>query len=635
MAKTIKEGALFKNDKNHKAAPKQPTDNRPGIQITLPDYDSYKAWQRDLDDTLNLSQLETLCAPFIKLIRKYRMYVEYKGGNQEEPEIFQTFLNAKKFTRSQYLALAAYFLEPHNFLIYFNTLSPMLQDMWRAVIRQQGITIKEAERIAGMQVLNKKDRYASYCKPASALEGWFRVFKPLNLDGHYYYMEPHIMLGMNRRITYHLIPALFPKEWEKIDGLENLPKDKDLLTFCGEEHIFTEIPAVIAMNEGKALQKNKNGSVSVTSIRAAAKQLNIPEFLPKDLDAKTAMMRSLMVVNTVGTFAPSSSGKKQLQDEQILKQIVNDATVEDDFILPAILSDLTGMRSKMYYDSDITNVTSAIYLEICLSDNKQWRSFDTLFLQILKNYPNINYFLLDPYYNDGLISLTNKYSAKDVTSSDFLEQVTLPLMRGYIFFLAAFGLVEIAYRRPMAGDASPYNGLQYVRVTDLGRYCAERIKEYTPKTNAVKQFFEADEENLIVKSLEGNNPMLPILTDIAEPITQRLYKVSYASFLRNCSNAGDIDTRVKQFKKYICPKPSAVWKNFFADVRRRFKPFEATDTKYTLAKIPADNKELQHILLTDPIIRKYTVKAEGYLLLIETANHKKVADRLKTYGYLI
>lgn len=75
---------------------------------------------------------------------------------------------------------------------------------------------------------------------------------------------------------------------------------------------------------------------------------------------------------------------------------------------------------------------------------------------------------------------------------------------------------------------------------------------------------------------------------------------------------------------------------FYAlDIKKRCKPMKAPKKKYSLLQIPTDDKELQHIILTDPTIRKYTLKAEGFILLVETNFKNKVVEALKKYGYLI
>ena len=77
------------------------------------------------------------------------------------------------------------------------------------------------------------------------------------------------------------------------------------------------------------------------------------------------------------------------------------------------------------------------------------------------------------------------------------------------------------------------------------------------------------------------------------------------------------------------------WVQFFRDIKKRCKPMKAPKKKYSLLQIPNDDKDLQHIILTDPTIRKYTLKAEGFILLVETTYKSKVVDALKKYGYLI
>lgn len=57
--------------------------------------------------------------------------------------------------------------------------------------------------------------------------------------------------------------------------------------------------------------------------------------------------------------------------------------------------------------------------------------------------------------------------------------------------------------------------------------------------------------------------------------------------------------------------------------------------KYTLLQIPADDKELQRVILTDPEIRKYTLKAEGFILLVRTFYKDKVMKALQKHGYLV
>ena len=56
--------------------------------------------------------------------------------------------------------------------------------------------------------------------------------------------------------------------------------------------------------------------------------------------------------------------------------------------------------------------------------------------------------------------------------------------------------------------------------------------------------------------------------------------------------------------------------------------------KYLLYHIAPEDKELQRIVSTDPVIRQYSLRAEGYLWLIEADKLKTIQKRLKECGYL-
>lgn len=106
--------------------------------------------------------------------------------------------------------------------------------------------------------------------------------------------------------------------------------------------------------------------------------------------------------------------------------------------------------------------------------------------------------------------------------------------------------------------------------------------------------------------------------------------------LNGCEKLQDINSKIDFFTEYISSQDLPDnWIQFFKDIKKRCKPMKAPKRKYSLLQIPTDDKELQHIILTDPTIRKFTLKAEGFILLVETNFKSKVVEALKKYGYLI
>ena len=602
------------------------------LGIVLPSNEDLESWTHELNYNCYLGALRLMAAPFLDMLRDRGMYIKDKDGRKKVPPLFKRMLAPGNKAKGQYASFMAYFMEPENFMLYFNTLTPQVQELWRTAIIKGQISLKEANAIAGEQVVDDLGgRALSEDAHPPKLHGWFeRTFSFLY---NYYSRSYDTYIRLNFRIVHHFMPAIFAGTLEQDKPLEQLPEDSGLSTFCGERHIFANLPTITALHASRLLEQNKNGRLSAASLKAAARQMAMAEFFPEDVDPKTCMLRAQLVLNVVSRVL-FSIRKKLPAEEVFIKTALEAVTGDREFIVPVLLPEITGLRTTSYNNCDVGIILSCFFNAACYSDRKGWVAFDSLLLETMLN-AGIADFNLFGEYEYSRINVVNKYSAKDVRYAEVRSQITFPLLRGYAFLLAAFGLVEIAYRHPEPGEASPYDGLQYVRVTELGRYCAGRTQTYTVPFSEDKLWFEVDDERLLVRSTEDDNPMLPILQTMATPITRRLYKVSYASFLSGCASGTDIDNRIRQFKRYVCPQPSAVWKQFFTEVRRRIHPFQTIAKTYTLVQIPADNKELQRILLTDPVIRKYTLKAEGYLFLIETKQQEKVRERLKTYGYLV
>ena len=89
------------------------------------------------------------------------------------------------------------------------------------------------------------------------------------------------------------------------------------------------------------------------------------------------------------------------------------------------------------------------------------------------------------------------------------------------------------------------------------------------------------------------------------------------------------------FKQYICAEPSAEWEEFFNSLLHHSNSVSRMkDKDYAIYHISPEDKELQRIVSTDPFIRQYSLRAEGYLWLIEASKVKAVQKRLKECGYL-
>ena len=148
--------------------------------------------------------------------------------------------------------------------------------------------------------------------------------------------------------------------------------------------------------------------------------------------------------------------------------------------------------------------------------------------------------------------------------------------------------------------------------------------------------FEVATNRLLIRFLESQNSYEKVLDDFADPIGGHRYRVTAASFLRTCQKPEDVKERVDFFHRYVCRNPSPVWEEFFDRLLSQSCAWEPiTPQEYKIFRLPATDKSLLRLFATDPLLRKYVLKAEGYIILVSAAHLAEVKRRLQEFGYLL
>ena len=145
-----------------------------------------------------------------------------------------------------------------------------------------------------------------------------------------------------------------------------------------------------------------------------------------------------------------------------------------------------------------------------------------------------------------------------------------------------------------------------------------------------------DEQRLVIRSLKENNPYESLLNDTAIPIGNRRYMMSNESFLKNCRSEKDVKDKIDFFKRFISKEIPEVWTSFFDSLLRQCHPLKPVSAdKYVIYQLDGNNKELIHLLSTDPFLKSILIRAEGYKILVEKKQQKAFVDKLKAHGYLL
>ncbi len=217
-----------------------------------------------------------------------------------------------------------------------------------------------------------------------------------------------------------------------------------------------------------------------------------------------------------------------------------------------------------------------------------------------------------------------------------------PLLKSVMFLLGTFGIVDLAYQIPLNKKyqhgknlyLTPFDGLEYIRLTELGAFIIGLKNDFQVTTSPKKSFkLTLDEKNLLI-FLEGeNNIKRIILEKLGERINTNCYRITSKSFLRDCKRKADIQNKIALFKKNISNKPTAIWLDFFQKIEEKINPLKF---RGDLVVFQIDqNNELLQLLVKDEILKKCILKAENYHILIEQKNFNKIKKRLEEFGYFI
>ena len=70
-------------------------------------------------------------------------------------------------------------------------------------------------------------------------------------------------------------------------------------------------------------------------------------------------------------------------------------------------------------------------------------------------------------------------------------------------------------------------------------------------------------------------------------------------------------------------------------IESRCHPLTLSHTDFRVYTLPADDRELQRLMVTDPQLRQLVIRAEGLRILVRTIDLTKFRNRLKALGYLL
>jgi hypothetical protein len=459
---------------------------------------------------------------------------------------------------------------------------------------------------------------------------------------------------MIRKYAQNYLPK--PKYYELIGQTDN-PESCQI--FCDNFAIVHQLPLLVHYIQGNNLaiepKTDKPTKISLNNMNTSC---SIQEFYPA-AKHEEKLLRTNLIACFLNLMSKGSI-VKSIPPEQLLKEMLEYFFSGIDqynytfhtFSFLTYLKNWKKLTDSFHNDSQYqmeANFRENIWTLFKEMPDEQWISVDNIIkycyfrnidIRIAHPYMVSQYVHFSPsrYMNDRWENVKGKTY---VSESSFSTVITVPAVKMFLFFLASFGIIDIAYMPPENDDIrtknrpylSEYDGLKYVRLNELGKYLSGKSKTFNFDPEKLSAQVTLDKDRLIAY-LRGNDPVKKMVLDkIALMIHEGCYRVNYQIFLKDCRSKKDIDNKIELFYEYISADPPEVWQKFLDDISSKKDPLEEKMNLHVF-KVK-DNKELIELIARDEILRKLVLIAEDYHVLISEHHMKSVQRRLGDFGFFM
>ena len=467
-----------------------------------------------------------------------------------------------------------------------------------------------------------------------------------------FYDYHSILLYLPDLVRDQLKQLLPPPEGYHLKGMDTIDKT-DFLYEDGSQTLHQLHLICTYIGQG-SLKYSKNGEkILKTSAREMAANCHIQEFfVEKNPDMEH--LKTTLIVD----FLKNQSIKETQAAPEFLKQIFDQffKKLPDswDFHLNRLLFHIKGIHNLQsgYHEQirqrnehnvrvSLQNLLRALQPGLWYSVQKllEYCFFREIDLEIVDRSFASRYLTVDIRHDDGHRGYGDSYRIAEISTPIYQQALVEPLFKGFMFLLAAFGIVDIAFNFPKNSSIqknekdylSVFDGLQYIRLTPLGAYIVGLARKYAFKSEIESANLVLDDKRLLI-TLDRTDQLKAItLGQLAEKVSETCYKVTCGSFLKSCATQKDIETKIGLFRKQVSAKPPRIWENFLNDILNKIDPL--TPEPDLLVFRLKEHPELIELMAMDDILKKNILKAEDYHVIISAPNLNKVKKRLEAFGY--
>ena len=640
----------YKKGHTYKKEPKQtalfdmePTEEekRNAVIIYEPDADHLKAVTDDLMNSYTKDEIYKQAQMFHPMLKGKLMYIQKADGCQVPANdmlpLFSMSSNKESMTR----ALAYILCDSRNLQPYVDSQSEEMRELWRHLLLHIWCSEETAKKILNItDELFSKPRYSYYYSDIKWNKrnfDFFNLSRSLSATKERWgYRSDQFFIRIKSYVQGLFFPLFFP-ETGGDPAIEELPDDT-YTRFNFEQECYVKYPLLSSLLQTDKVGMTSKG-VSQADIKRAAKQLGMTEFFDDSASMQASIRTNFYITPLALTNYFFGKKSKKVSDYAVsLRTLISHLDKLSHYLPSLLLPHIKGLRKAMTDNNHIADLCEFMLIWLKMEPEK-WTSVEAIFIKMYvcnvgKEYLQSCALVFPHSEQNSSTELVNDFSGKTFAVDSFVTEFGLVTMQSFAFMLCSLGMAELA----LTSDSykiSPFSRAEYIRLTPLGRYVLDVTTEYEAPKQEHTAYFELDPDRLIIRSLVEPNPYAQLLLDTSIAISRNRFETSAESFLAHCQTQSDVEEKIGIFKQFVSKQLPPLWKQFFDSLLMHCKPLCTDKTKYQKYRIDPKNTELIQLLTTDPKLRQMTIRAEGYLLLVENDNLKKFTDELKKHGYLL
>jgi len=461
------------------------------------------------------------------------------------------------------------------------------------------------------------------------------IIRATRQSGGYYYGEDMDVLSISRNVIPLLKIVLPVPDDFNLEAVQN-PKDT-VYSYTNENEIFNFISIASDMLKNDLVEFGKTGE------KPLAKSLNILKlssginefYSEKKLDSYATDMLTR-------SFSYYYWASKKFKNSELdtLKEFVSDK-FEDKyyfFITRILASHLKKVRYDHHYGSEVQLFRVLMTIIMGLPKDS-WVEVENI-LKYSK-YRELNFHLEYKGKTDNYI-LDNEDGYYSCEKS-YLQLFFNPVLKGSFFYLASLGLMEIKYDEPKSESnvkakgkeyISVWDGLKYIKLTELGKYIFGLTNSYEQKSiKKVKTQLKFDEYKPIITIEASDTISQAKLDSFTEKYDENRYILNHAKIFKDCKTIKALELKIDSFYKNIEPNPPQVFKDFFDEIKRNQNLLKR-DLKQVVIELK-DNKKLLNLFMKNKKLQELVIKAQGYKVIVLKENISKLTKIVKDNGFFV